>query len=359
MPKLEKRKDGGWSITYVKADGKHSRVSIKTLLGRPPVDEVEAEQVFTKWMVKSIQTEYSPAPRETLADLLKRYEQFAKNRWGKETYRVAMPRLTGFIQWAGEQGAMYPDQVKPILLEDYRHELLGRGSQPITANRHLEVIRAFFNRLHAWQMIDRSPVDRLEMQKVHKSEIRILTDEELQLLLVSCKVDPELFDVIFLAIQTGMRRGEIERLKWEDVKSDGIHLPITKSFRPRTIPYAAGVQDMLTRRRTTKPIQAVYVFDNGDGTPISGNVWYHRLRDQYAKLGITGADFHALRHTFASRLIRSGANIKVVQSLMGHADISTTMQYIHLYDGDRRRAVEALSLPDYAGYVSVHYVPTA
>lgn len=358
MPTLEKRKEGGWSINYVKPDGTRSRVSIKTLLGRAPVNETEAEQVYHKWLLKHVVTEYAPAPRETLSDLLRRYDQFASNRWTQETYRVALPRLRAFIQWAQEQGCKYADQVKPTLIEDYRNVILGGGSQPITANRHLEVIRAFFNRLHAWHMIERSPVANLELQRVHKKEMRILSDEELQLVLVACKVDPDLFDVVFLAAQTGMRQGEIGRLRWTEVKPDGIHLTITKSYKPRTIPYAHGVREMLDRRRAAKPGREAYVFDQGDGTQIRGNVWYHRLRDQYAKLGIEGADFHTLRHTFASRLIRSGANIKVVQTLMGHADMSTTMQYVHLYDGDRQRAMEALPMPDISGQIVTTYVPT-
>lgn len=357
MASLEKRPDGGFSIVYTKPDGRRGRVSITRLAGHKVEDRKEADKIYAKWVTRNIITEYSPVPREALSDLANRYDQFVRNRWTEETYRVGMPRLRSFIAWAQENGCLYADQVKPLLIEDYRQKLLDGGAQPVTANRHLEIVRSFFNRLRAWRLIDQSPVENLEMQKVHKQEMRILTDAELQMLLVSAKADPDLYDVIFLAVQTGMRRGEIARLRWFDVKEDGIHLPITKSFRPRTIPFAEGVRGMLDRRRDARRPNTSYVFDQDDNKPITGNVWYHRLRDQYAKLGIVGADFHTLRHTFASRLIRSGANVKVVQSLMGHADIATTMQYVHLYEGDLRRAIEALTLPEITGRVVISYAP--
>lgn len=83
----------------------------------------------------------------------------------------------------------------------------------------------------------------------------------------------------------------------------------------------------------------------GSNEPVSGSAWYGRLRFSYARAQIDGANFHSLRHTFASRLVAAGVNIKVVQTLMGHADLTTTLRYVHLYRGDTQKAVDRLELP--------------
>jgi len=127
------------------------------------------------------------------------------------------------------------------------------------------------------------------------------------------------------------------------VKADGIHFIKTKSYRPRTVPYAPGVREMLDRRRRDGQ---VYVFQrDGSPEPVSGGAWYARMRLAYARAAIDGANVHSLRHTFASRLVRAGANIKVVQTLMGHANIQTTLRYVHLYQGDSEAAMGRLILP--------------
>lgn len=343
MPSLEKRDDGGWSILYRKPDGSPSRVSINRLVGRRVTEKAEAEAIYHRWLVKNLRTDYSPPDRHALTDLFRRYDAYANARWTAESYRVDMPRLADFLSFAQEQGAIYADQVTPILIEDYRAALMARGMAPQTANKYLERVRAFFNRLHGWRLIERSPVERLEMQKTHRPEMRILTDEEIRRLWVVLG-DPDLEDVVTVALQTGMRQAEICRLRFADCQPDGIHVLKTKSYRPRTIPYAPGVQETVERRRDQRPGQS-YVFANGRGEPVPGNVWYQKLVGAYMRAGIEGANFHSLRHTFASRLLRAGANIVVVQTLMGHQDIKTTLRYVHLYADDASRAVAGLGLP--------------
>lgn len=343
MPSLEKRKDGGWSISYVNGSGKRTRVSLKSLAGRAIVDEADAEAIYHKWLIKNVVTEYSPAPRETLEDLFRVYDSYVSKRWSPESYRVDMPRLKDFLQFAAEQGAKFADQVKPMLLEDYRTELLGRGMAPQTANKYLERVRAFFNRLKALHLVDKSPVEGIEMQKTHKPEMRLLTDDEIRRLYQV--IEGDIADVVTVALQTGMRQSEICRMRWYDVKPDGIHIPKTKSYRPRTIPYAPCVKSLLEQRREDIKNTPSYVFGDRSGEPVPGQVWYLKLMGGYMRAGIEGANFHTLRHTFASRLLRSGANIKVVQTIMGHADLKTTLQYVHLYEDDSKRAMAVLNFP--------------
>jgi integrase/recombinase XerD len=342
MPSIEKR-GNYWSIKW-SDNGRQRRQSIDRLVKRHVESRSEADAIYRKWLLENSNSRYDPAPKIRLGDLYTRYRDHAARVWSAESFRVDMPRLQSFILWCGEHGLQYVEQLTPIHIEEWRVSLLDQKMQIQTANKYLERSRAFFNRLKAWRLIERSPMDGIEMMKYQKKEMRVLTDKEIAELLLMC-TDEDLRDVVTLALQTGCRQSEIVHLRWSDVRDDDIHIPKTKSYRPRTIPFGPGMRDLIERRRRKRGPRDVFVFDDGTGEPRSGNTWYHRLMGAYIRADIVGADFHTLRHTFASRLVRAGVNLKVVQALMGHSDIKTTLQYVHLYDGDREAAVGKLSLP--------------
>jgi integrase/recombinase XerD len=232
-----------------------------------------------------------------------------------------------------------------LLIEDFRQDVLEGGAKPVTANRYLERVRAFFNQAVAWRLAEANPFTGVKMLKVHQREPRFLSDDEIARLLAV--LDGDLRDVVIVALQTGCRETEIVRIELAHCRDDGIHLPKTKSYRPRTIPYAPLVAEIVSRRKGNQSPPMIYLFDNGRGQPLQGaSTWYYWLRLAYARAGIIGANFHTLRHTFATRLVRAGVNMRVVQDLMGHQHISTTLRYVHLYDDDRERAVERLVLPE-------------
>lgn len=342
MPSLEKRGDF-WSIKW-NENGRQRRQSVDRLVKRHVSSKSEADAIFEKWLFENANGKYDPDPKIPLTDLYTQYRDYAKRVWSAESYRVDMPRLEALILWCNSRGIQHAEQLTPTKIEEWREELLASGMQPQTANKYLERARAFFARCKAWRRIKRSPMDGIEMMKYQKKEMRVLSDKEIAALFPML-TDPDLHDVVTVALQTGMRQGELVRLKWADVREDDIHIPKTKSYRPRSIPFAPGVREVIDRRRKNKGPKDVYVFDDGTGEPRKGGLWYQRLMGAYIRAGIDGADFHTLRHTFASRLVREGVNLKTVQALMGHTDIKTTLQYVHLYDGDREAAVSKLMLP--------------
>jgi integrase len=142
-----------------------------------------------------------------------------------------------------------------------------------------------------------------------------------------------------------MRRGEILNLRWNDVdfKSRMVTVRNTKSRKYRMIPMNKELTETL-REIKIWGSDAGYVFAHNDGKPLGSiRTAFDNLRRKLRTEGVPHFRFHDLRHTFASHLVMSGADLVLVKELLGHSSITMTMRYSHLSEEHKRAAVEALS----------------
>ena len=138
------------------------------------------------------------------------------------------------------------------------------------------------------------------------------------------------YDLVVLLLDTGARYTEIAQLKWKDVdlRKNEINLYRAKVKNESVLQMTKRVHQVLTRRSDEKKQKQDFIFEANDGSarkyaPKSFNSACRRA-------GIEGVTLHTLRHTFASRLAQSGMSLHEVQSLLGHASITTTQIYAHL-----------------------------
>ena len=169
---------------------------------------------------------------------------------------------------------------------------------------------------------------------------RVLTADEETKLLAHCA--PHLRPIVVFALNTGMRRGEILGLRWDQVDPAGKSVLVkrTKSGRDRSIPLNDAAAGVIEAQRLTSP--GSYVFPSTKGKEFMRTV-DHSFGHACSLAGIVGLRFHDLRHTFATRLIRRGADIITVQALLGHYAVTVTQRYTHSGADEKRRAVEALA----------------
>jgi integrase len=145
-----------------------------------------------------------------------------------------------------------------------------------------------------------------------------------------------------MALNTGMRRGEILNLKWSDInmRTGTIIIRKSKNNEVRMIPINDTLKQSLEQIGPQQSNE--YVFGNGNGKP------YVTIKTGFKaavrRAGITDFRFHDLRHTFASHLIMSGVDIKSVQELLGHKDIRMTIRYSHLSNAHLQEAVKRLDV---------------
>jgi integrase len=147
-----------------------------------------------------------------------------------------------------------------------------------------------------------------------------------------------------LALQTGLRFGELTGLRWHDVDLTRRIVTVVavnaKSGKTRHVPLNDGAVRILKTWRTSDVTPTGYVFPGAAGERLIDvkTAWMPLLR----VAGVTGFRFHDLRHTFASRLVMAGVDLNTVRELLGHADLKMTLRYAHLAPDHKAAAVAKL-----------------
>lgn len=244
-----------------------------------------------------------------------------------------------------------------MLLEQFQTERLAEGkkrvrsnktewhflpNKPATVNRLIATLSHMFTKAVEWEMVEEGILKRIRNVKMIKGEskrLRYLSQEECQGLLIQCH--GHLWEIVTLALNTGMRKGEILSLKWDqvDLKHGFILLDRTKNGERREIPLNVTVKGVL--QSTVRRIDTPSVFyDTSTGKP------YRDIKKSFhtamRRAGIKDFRFHDLRHTFASHLVMAGVDITTVSRLLGHKSLTMTLRYAHLAPSHMVKAVNVL-----------------
>jgi len=158
--------------------------------------------------------------------------------------------------------------------------------------------------------------------------------------------------MIFMTLRTGMRQGEVKGLQWSSIDWQNRSVVIRhshcdirkvldtpKSNRERHIPLDIDVYEMLHRRKESTG----YVFLDVGKKPFNSPRLNLRLAKACQKAGLRRITWHVLRHTFATQLAMRGTPLNIVQALLGHASIATTMRYAHVAPSALRTAIDMLN----------------
>jgi len=234
-------------------------------------------------------------------------------------------------------GGRYLYTITPVFVEEYKSKR-SASVKPATVNKELACLKTLFNKAIQWGKCTENPVKKVKLLRENNQRLRYLEKEEIKKLLAVCF--PHLKPIVTLALNTGMRKGEILKLKWHDIhiKSSLIYLTDTKNNEIRKVPINDIVRQTLVE--IPKHPDSPYVFCNKNGKPYTDvkKSFFTAMK----KSGIVDFRFHDLRHTFASHLVMAGIDIKTVQELMGHKSIEMTLRYSHLSPSHKQRAVDIL-----------------
>jgi integrase len=191
-------------------------------------------------------------------------------------------------------------------------------------------------------MVEEEVLKRIRKVKLLRDEgmrLRYLSIEECQGLINAC--DCHLKPIVITALNTGMRRGEILNLKWDnvDLKHGFILLDKTKNGDRREIPINETLR--MTFQSVMRRLDIPQVFhDLKKGKPYKAV--RHSFSSACKRAGITDFHFHDLRHTFASHLVMAGVDITTVSKLLGHKSLKMTLRYAHLTPAHMAKAVNIL-----------------
>jgi len=266
-----------------------------------------------------------------LADFYLDYSKTNKRSWTRD--RTSIRTLGHFF------GEKYLYEITSLLIENYKKKRLAEVT-PATVNRELACLKHMFTKAIEWDKTENNPVRKVKLLREENARLRYLTCDEIQRLCKNCA--DHLKPIVLMALYTGMRRGEILKLKWEDVDLDQkiIFVRNSKNNEAREIP----VNNFLTTVLKDVKVRSPYVFCREDGKPY-GSV-RKSFENALRKAGIKNCCFHDLRHTFASHLVMSGVDLITVKELLGHKTIKMTLRYAHLSQSHKRGAIECLKYFD-------------
>jgi len=284
----------------------------------------------------------------TFEDYSKDYLTFSKANKAPESYRRDKTSMKNLLN---SFGSIYLPRITAHLIEQYKIQRLENVS-PRTVNIELRCLSHMMNKAVDWRYMGESPFKGVKLLTYEKKPPRFLNKEEVERLLENSSswIRP----IIVVMLNTGIRESERRRLTFEDIdfKNKRFLIRSTKTNTYRSIPlnetalktlkwleknYIPPYSNGYAKRKDN---QKEYVFCKEDGTPVE-NI-KKAFGNACRKAGLERVTPHTMRHTFASHLVMKGVDLRTVQSLLGHSNISTTMIYSHLTEDHLARSVERL-----------------
>jgi integrase len=361
---ITKRKDGRWVARYTVHTAKgpkrksiygRTRQEVATKLAKAMSDRdggieldpsrVTVNEYLQRWLKDSVKGSVRPITFES-------YERLV---------RVHVVSVLGRIKLKA---------LSPAHLQGFYRDRLDAGLSPCTVQRLHAVIHRALKQALRWGLVARNVSEAADPPKAQRKEIRPLTPEQVRTLLKAAQGDR--LEVLYvLAITTGLRQGELFGLSWEDVDlatgrlsvrrtlttpKGGRRLgPPKRSKSCRSVKLTAGAIKALTahRERQLEEREKLaelwqdlgFVFATQVGTPLNRHNFFRRcFKPMLEKAGLPHTvRFHDLRHTCATILLSKNVNPKIVQELLGHANISQTMDtHSHVLPDMQERAASAM-----------------
>ena len=268
------------------------------------------------------------------------------------SYKRDLLKVCHFMQ---ERGINSATAVKEQDLKAYIHALEEQKLAAATVSRNIASIKAFFLYLFSEGKIQNDAALCLKAPKIEKKMPEILTMGEVSALLEQANGDSpkEIRDKAMLELlyATGIRVTELISLKVSDVNLPMHFIMCRDPHKERMIPFGPQAHDALerylggVRAEMVEDKSSEILFANCSGKPMSRQGFWKLIKFYAKKAGIT-ADItpHTLRHSFAAHLVENGADLKSVQEMLGHSDISTTQIYANM-NHNRIREVYAKAHP--------------
>jgi integrase len=332
--------------TRAEATAKLNAALAEKAKGQPvAIPKQTMTQFLTRWLDESVATTVRPRTA-------KRYEELTRLHILPTLGRTTLMKLT-------------PQDLQAL----YASKLSG-GLAPRTVGHIHRVLHKSLGQAVRWGLAVRNVADAVDPPKVHRAEMRALNAEEARRLLAAAEGDP-LEALYVLALTTGMRQGELLGLHWGDIDLEAGALQVRRTIgrvrgqgfvesEPKSAsgrrhialaPSAAGALRRHWDRQFAErlggeavPGSGSLVFCNGLGKPIEPqNLLYRSFRKLLQRAGLPPMRFHDLRHSAATLLLSMGTHPKVVQELLGHSQISLTLDtYSHVLPGLQGEAVGKL-----------------
>ncbi|MEM6639286.1 MAG: site-specific tyrosine recombinase XerD [Pseudomonadota bacterium] len=281
-----------------------------------------------------------PAPKEMI-------DQFLDTIWmerglSKNTLAAYRADLTALTRWLESRDETHVAEAQRADLLAFIAERAEKGARPRSTARQLSSFRRFFRYLVREGKLKDDPTSNIQMPKIGRTLPKTLTEAQVEDLLKAPNTDEPLGfrdrTMLELLYATGLRVSELINLKLGQVNVEqGVVRILGKGDRERLIPLNEVSTDWITRFVSGARLEILlerqtdYLFPTRRGDRMTRQAFWHIIK-RYARKAKIGKELspHSLRHAFATHMLNHGADLRVVQMLLGHSDLSTTQIYTHV-----------------------------
>ena len=268
-------------------------------------------------------------------------EELERRNYSQATAHAYVAAIRRFAEYFRRS----PEALDPTHIRQYQIQLAERKLRPHTVAAETSALRFLYNKV----LRRRYPLDDMPMPRLHRRSIPLILSPDEVVRLIDAAPNLRYRTILMTLYSTGMRRAELCQLRPEDVDKERmvIRIPHGKGDKPREVPLSQKLLDQLRhyygslKRRNGWMFPSLQLKRPQDA--ITEKVVWHACRQSALRAGIAKPIHpHTLRHCFATHLLDNGAELPVLQRLLGHEDPRDTMIYIHLSTRTLRAAPNPL-----------------
>ena len=351
---LHLRKDGRWEGRYVvgyddkglpmtknvlaktKAECAAKLAQLRDTLKEPAPDQPKPGILLTDWLDLWYQGYKKPNLRpNTQMSYERRIYQHITPALGQ----IQLGKLT-----TADIQKFYADLKKNGRL--FRTELYGEGLSDQTVRGIHTTLHAALDKAVEENLIFRNPSDGCQLPSAKPREMKVLTPEEIQRLLIQAREDG-CYELLLLELSTGLRRGELLGLKWSDINFESRTLEVKRQIQRvngmiqetalkthnvyRKILLPSETVEILKQYKAGQTIESEYVFPSPTGGIMEPDCARKMLKRVLQRAGLDEMRFHDLRHTFATLALQNGVDVKTLSGILGHYSAGFTLDtYAHV-----------------------------
>ena len=363
---IRKRKDGRWEGRYTAGHNpQNGKQIIKNVLGKT---QSEVKEKLKRAMEESKKVDITRTGKYTVSDWMEEwFENVAKLKVRPSSHQTYRGYIDHHI--APNIGNTPLEKLSTMDLQKLYRKLMNTGrverieaqDQPKglsakTVRNINQVISSAMDFAVAQKIISENPCKAAALPKLEHKEMQTIPSEQLQAFLSEAKATG-VYEMYYIELATGLRRGELLGLKWTDidwkngiikvrrsiarVNGKTVESPLKTKNSYRAVTISSQAIEVLKQQKAKT--NDAYVFPSPSGGPISPDSVNNMLKRVLARAGIPKVRFHDLRHTFATIALQNGVDIKTVSGMLGHFSAGFTLDtYAHVTTSAQREAAETM-----------------
>ena len=364
---IRKRKDGRWEGRYTAGhDPETGKAIYKNVLGKT---QAEVKEKLKQAIGEAQALDITKAGKYTVGEWMEVwFQDYAKIKVRPSSHQTYQGYIHNHIR--PNIGDIPLGKLTSLDLQKFYKKLLTQGrvdrveakgqpkglSAKTVRNIH-QILSSALKLAQEQRLILTNPAEGCALPRVEHQEMKTLTTVQLASFFREAR-ESGVFELYYLELATGLRRGELLGLKWEDVdlergdlrvrrqisriNGEVVEAPLKTKNAYRTLPLAEDMVSVLKEQRR-KVGNSPWVFPSPNGGPISPDSVLHMLHRVLKRAGLPKVRFHDLRHTFATLALQNGVDVKTVSGMLGHFSAGFTLDtYAHITSAAQRQAAQTM-----------------